>query len=181
MLAADQFGQLVHILIDQGAKGHHHPRAALRVGVGPDHLRLCGLGNRVAQLGARGQRDPRLHFARGRVVDVGEAARRACDQLAIDPVTDLLHGIPQICCLPFTLAETPDKETIGQRCFAFLQRWRMDWDDLRIFLAVARSESLSGAGKVLRIDPATVGRRIQRLEAGDGARGFSPNPRKATP
>ncbi|MFC4670375.1 LysR family transcriptional regulator [Seohaeicola nanhaiensis] len=39
------------------------------------------------------------------------------------------------------------------------------WDDLRVFLAVAREESLSGAGRVLRLDPATVGRRIARLEA----------------
>lgn len=39
------------------------------------------------------------------------------------------------------------------------------WDDLRIFLAVAREGSLSGAGRVLRLDPATVGRRISRLEA----------------
>lgn len=39
-----------------------------------------------------------------------------------------------------------------------------DWDDLRIFLAVARAESLSGAGRVLRLDAATVGRRIARLE-----------------
>jgi DNA-binding transcriptional LysR family regulator len=38
------------------------------------------------------------------------------------------------------------------------------WDDLKVFLAVARAESLSGAGKGLRLDPATVGRRIQRLE-----------------
>lgn len=38
------------------------------------------------------------------------------------------------------------------------------WDDLKIFLAVARNESLSGAGRVLRVDPATVGRRIARLE-----------------
>ena len=30
----------------------------------------------------------------------------------------------------------------------------MDWDDLRIFLAVARTDSLSGAGKRLKIDPA---------------------------
>ena len=35
-----------------------------------------------------------------------------------------------------------------------------DWDDLRIFLAVARAESLSGAGKVLKLDPAT--RRVWR-------------------
>lgn len=38
------------------------------------------------------------------------------------------------------------------------------WDDLRVFLAVAREESLSGAGKQLQMDPATVGRRIARLE-----------------
>ena len=40
----------------------------------------------------------------------------------------------------------------------------MDWDDLRVFLAVARADSLTGAGKVLRLDPATVSRRIARLE-----------------
>ncbi|WP_120635339.1 LysR family transcriptional regulator [Ruegeria sp. EL01] len=39
-----------------------------------------------------------------------------------------------------------------------------NWDDMRIFLAVAREESLSSAGRVLKIDPATVGRRIARLE-----------------
>lgn len=38
------------------------------------------------------------------------------------------------------------------------------WDDLRLFLAVARAQSLSGAGKVLRLDPATLGRRVARLE-----------------
>jgi len=52
----------------------------------------------------------------------------------------------------------------------------MDWDDLRIFLAVARSESLSGAGRGLKIDPATVGRRIQRLEEAIGARLFAKSP-----
>ncbi|MGV6810664.1 MAG: LysR family transcriptional regulator [Brevirhabdus sp.] len=39
-----------------------------------------------------------------------------------------------------------------------------NWDDTRVFIAVARAESLSGAGKVLHMDPATVGRRIHRLE-----------------
>jgi DNA-binding transcriptional LysR family regulator len=52
----------------------------------------------------------------------------------------------------------------------------MDWDDLRIFLAVARAESLSGAGKSLRIDPATVGRRIARLESTLSARLFTKTP-----
>jgi DNA-binding transcriptional LysR family regulator len=63
-----------------------------------------------------------------------------------------------------------------QKGFAFLQGLRMDWDDLRVFLAVAREESLSGAGKVLRIDPATVGRRIARLEGDMGARLFAKSP-----
>lgn len=52
----------------------------------------------------------------------------------------------------------------------------MDWDDLRVFLAVARAESLSGAGKVLRLDPATVGRRIARLEQAMSVRLFVKSP-----
>lgn len=52
----------------------------------------------------------------------------------------------------------------------------MDWDDLRIFLAVARTESLSAAGRILKIDPATVGRRIARLEDAMGARLFAKGP-----
>ena len=52
----------------------------------------------------------------------------------------------------------------------------MDWDDLRIFLAVARTEGLSAAGKQLKIDPATVGRRIARLEEATKARLFTKSP-----
>lgn len=52
----------------------------------------------------------------------------------------------------------------------------VQWDDLRVFLAVARAESLSGAGRVLRIDPATVGRRIARLETDLGAPLFAKSP-----
>ena len=52
----------------------------------------------------------------------------------------------------------------------------MDWDDLRVFLAVARRESLSAAGKALRIDPATVGRRVARLEDSLGTRLFVKSP-----
>ncbi|MBN2760335.1 MAG: LysR family transcriptional regulator [Rhodobacteraceae bacterium] len=48
----------------------------------------------------------------------------------------------------------------------------MDWDDMRVFLALARAESLGRAGQVLKMDPATVGRRIARLEARLGRRLF---------
>lgn len=51
-----------------------------------------------------------------------------------------------------------------------------NWDDLRVFLAVARTESLSGAGRTLKLDPATVGRRIARLEADLGAPLFAKSP-----
>lgn len=52
----------------------------------------------------------------------------------------------------------------------------MDWDDLRIFLAVARSESLSGAGRRLGMDASTVGRRIARLEQAVGGGLFLKTP-----
>ena len=48
----------------------------------------------------------------------------------------------------------------------------MDWDDMRIFLALARAESLGRAGVAMRMDPATVGRRVARLEDGLGRRLF---------
>ena len=50
------------------------------------------------------------------------------------------------------------------------------WDDMRVFLAVARAESLSRAAPTLRMDAATVGRRIARLEAGLGAALFVKSP-----
>jgi DNA-binding transcriptional LysR family regulator len=49
----------------------------------------------------------------------------------------------------------------------------MDWDDMRVFLALARAESLGRAGASLRLDPATVGRRIARLEEELGRRLFT--------
>jgi len=40
----------------------------------------------------------------------------------------------------------------------------MQWDDLRFFLAVARTRQLARAGQSLGVDSTTVGRRIRRLE-----------------
>lgn len=40
-----------------------------------------------------------------------------------------------------------------------------DWNDLRIFLAVARLGTITAAGERLRIEHSTVSRRIDRLEA----------------
>lgn len=40
----------------------------------------------------------------------------------------------------------------------------MDWDDVRYFLALARSDSIRGAASVLRVSHSTVARRLEALE-----------------
>ncbi|MBO6675643.1 MAG: LysR family transcriptional regulator [Rhizobiales bacterium] len=49
----------------------------------------------------------------------------------------------------------------------------MNWDDLAAFLMVARHGGLSGAARALKTSPATLGRRIDRLEQALGVRLFS--------
>src|SRR5499427_10667403 len=41
----------------------------------------------------------------------------------------------------------------------------IDWDQVRVFLAVARAGQLAGAAARLGLDVSTVSRRIDRLEA----------------
>lgn len=53
----------------------------------------------------------------------------------------------------------------------------MRWDDLRYFLAVARSGQLTTAAKRLQVDNATVARRIKVLETALDAQLFDRNPK----
>src|SRR5712664_4609902 len=46
----------------------------------------------------------------------------------------------------------------------------MDWDNLKFFLALAETGSLSRASEKLRVDHSTVARRIEMLEHGLGVR-----------
>ncbi|MFC0227976.1 LysR family transcriptional regulator [Serratia aquatilis] len=48
----------------------------------------------------------------------------------------------------------------------------MDWNDLRYFISVARTASLSGAAQALEVSPSTVARRIATLENSLGAHLF---------
>ena len=52
----------------------------------------------------------------------------------------------------------------------------MNWDDMRVFLAVGRAEGLTAAAPVLKMDPATLGRRVARLETAIGAALFVKSP-----
>ncbi|MQB07983.1 LysR family transcriptional regulator [Agrobacterium tumefaciens] len=57
--------------------------------------------------------------------------------------------------------------------FGRLDRSRLRWDDTRVFLAIARTGTLSGAAARLGTGLATVSRQIERLEAALGLTLFS--------
>jgi len=57
----------------------------------------------------------------------------------------------------------------------------MDWDHLRIVLAIGRHGSLTGAGEVLGVSHTTVGRRLGRLEEQLGVRLFDRTPEGFVP
>jgi DNA-binding transcriptional LysR family regulator len=52
----------------------------------------------------------------------------------------------------------------------------LEWDDLRVFLAVQRTRSHAAAARALRVAPTTIGRRIAALEQAVGARLFTRTP-----
>ncbi|MFO0569664.1 MAG: LysR family transcriptional regulator [Polyangiaceae bacterium] len=52
----------------------------------------------------------------------------------------------------------------------------IDWDDLRVFLAVGRRGTLAKAASALGINATTVGRRLEKLEETAGARLFDRTP-----
>ena len=57
----------------------------------------------------------------------------------------------------------------------------LDWDDLRVFLAIARSKTLSGAARTLGVNQTTVTRRLEALEARLGVRLFDRSPGGVSP
>lgn len=57
----------------------------------------------------------------------------------------------------------------------------LDWDNLRLFLTIARESSLVAAAKKLAMDQTTVSRRLSALEEGLGARLFDRSPRGLSP
>lgn len=74
--------------------------------------------------------------------------------------------------MPATAGESHDIEVQarGEFCSHDLHFCStMNWDDLKIFLAVARSQRLAVAAKTLGLDATTVSRRIERLSQSLGA------------
>src|SRR5512139_4013926 len=52
----------------------------------------------------------------------------------------------------------------------------VDWNDLRYFLAIARTGSMTAAAKALGVEHTTVGRRLGALESDLGAKLFARGP-----
>src|SRR5262245_45414385 len=57
----------------------------------------------------------------------------------------------------------------------------LDWNDLRIVLALSRAKTMSGAAKELRVDHTTIGRRLTAIEEALGVTLFQRTPRKLVP
>lgn len=58
----------------------------------------------------------------------------------------------------------------------FLKIEKMNWNDIRYFLAVARHGGLTGAAREMRASPSTVARRVEALEAALRTRLFERRP-----
>jgi DNA-binding transcriptional LysR family regulator len=56
----------------------------------------------------------------------------------------------------------------------------LNWDDLRLFLAIARAGRLTGAAKALGLDHTTVARRLTSLESAIGSRLVERGPKGVT-
>jgi hypothetical protein len=56
----------------------------------------------------------------------------------------------------------------------------LDWDNLHLFLMVARHGRLIAAGRALGVDHTTIARRLSSLETALGARLFERSPRGVT-
>ena len=54
---------------------------------------------------------------------------------------------------------------------------KLDWDDLRVFLAVTRHQTVRGAANALRLSVSTVSRRIESLETALSSKVFERTPK----
>ncbi|MNT21652.1 hypothetical protein D3C72_1569980 [compost metagenome] len=89
MLARDQRGQVVVVLVEQFLELEQDARAAQRRGVGPGGECRMGGGNGVGHVLGGAERHACCDFAGGGVIDIGQTLRcaaclPACDAMADD-------------------------------------------------------------------------------------------------
>ena len=79
-----QASQILRFALHQGFEGKHHPRATLRIDVGPILLGRFRRGDRLVDLRCGRQSDGGFDVSEGRVEDVGRAPAGARDGFASD-------------------------------------------------------------------------------------------------
>jgi hypothetical protein len=175
MLAAQRLGQLVHVAVEQAHEFHHHPRAALRVGGAPGDLRLGGRGDGGVSSAFEASGTRACTSPVAGLKTSAKAARRALHMLAVDPVTDSCMGPPLGAGAQDSLAQMPAS---GKFPKAFCRNARgHGWTGTTCASSWPwRGLKACRARAGLRLDPATVGRRIARLEEALGARLFTKSP-----
>jgi hypothetical protein len=93
VLAGEQFREGVVFLVGEFEELHQHAGALLRVLCRPAALRGPGVLHRLAQFLAARQRHARLHFTRGRIVDVRETPAAPGHAAAADEMSDVVHDV----------------------------------------------------------------------------------------
>ena len=91
MLGRQQFGQLIHIGLNEAFELEHHPRAALGIGRGPAVEGVLGGLDGAIHLGHRGQLDAGLDLTGVGVEHVRVAARGTGEGRAVDEMVDVAH------------------------------------------------------------------------------------------
>src|SRR5262249_47310710 len=89
VLAREQCGEGLLVAAQQLDKTQEHTGADLRILGGPRGLRNTCIKNRCRPSPFGCKADPRLHFARVRVVDIAEPAALSGDPLSGNEVSDL--------------------------------------------------------------------------------------------
>ncbi|MNJ25379.1 hypothetical protein D3C77_198230 [compost metagenome] len=98
VFAGQQFGQFVHVRLDQALELEHDAGAALRVGRGPALEGGLGGLDCAVQFRRRRQLDAGLNLAGVGVEDVAEAVRRPLESRTVDEVANVAHwtSLPMI-------------------------------------------------------------------------------------
>src|SRR5690606_2869167 len=189
VLARKQFGQRIIVTRDQFQELHQHAYAPLRVCRGPGRLRRLGIGDRCIKLRLGAERHPGTHRAVQRLENVCLPPRSALDVLAANEMSVLFHqSLPEfdgsLSAFGRGMATRAETQRLCGKYRALLPRalfraykcpsllaccgrekaGTMNWDDVRIFLAVARAGQILGAARRLQLNHATVSRRVAALE-----------------
>ncbi|MNR13556.1 hypothetical protein D3C85_1299660 [compost metagenome] len=88
VLAADEAGQLVPVLLHQLLEAEHHPRPHQRRGLGPVGEGALGAGDGIEALGSGGEGHSALLLAGGRIEDGAETLAAALYGFTVDEVVD---------------------------------------------------------------------------------------------